>query len=1135
METATSAPPSHVEGLPFNPHASTIASMSNSHPRPNHGEATQRRHHNDDTGHRRPRYPNPPRVGGLSAVPPVIGNQVGNGVASGRTNDRGAPRRRPREDKDTSRNRSPAPNSSNGDGASTSQSRPPRRRKPAAPLMDASIPPTSAEAGNNGAVQPHLNPRNRSRRNPTSITNTDDALPAPRKDGGRRANFGSGLTNPDSTGPSTTAHKPNQSRHKAKKPSAGPIGDDLTSTLIHGLSTYPYPDCPICFSSIRPEQAIWSCSPSIPTIPSSDSSAQYCWTAFHVKCIRSWAEKSVKDVAEAWRARGESDKKGDWRCPGCQAKRETVPSGYWCFCNASAEPKPLRLSTPHSCGNSCSRPRESGCGHPCPLSCHPGPCPPCQITTRLECYCPKKAILAFRCGIDAKGKDKGGRDLSCGAICGRTLSCGKHPCNKICHEGDCGQCQVKDMARCWCGKEEKEIGCGEGREVQCFIEGQSPWIGRFTCDSTCERVFDCGIHKCEKSCHPPSSTPATCPWSPSKISHCPCGRSTIAPSSSASQSHYTFPARLNCSSPIPTCDSTCSRPHPACSHPCKAKCHTGPCPPCSVQIVRPCRCGSSTKSLACYEVHSAWAEDGEVEEKEILCDRQCAALRACGRHQCRRLCCPLASLAVNVGKKGRRRVAAVDDGPGIGEEQGGLHECDLVCGKMLSCGNHRCEQRDHKGVCPPCLRSSFEELVCTCGRTVYEPPIPCGTRIQCHYPCPRPPLACGHPTTPHACHDDTVPCPPCAHLASKLCACGKKTIPNVRCSLETEKVSCGTVCGKLMTCGFHHCERLCHGDECGSCSAPCGKSRKSCLPNHHPCTKPCHAPSSCSETEPCQSLVTLTCPCGRIKQSVHCGRSVSHRSGHQHSTPKCSNDCQIAKRNARLADALGITENKAAAQTTYNDELVVFARANAKFLGDVEKAFADFVASEKRTQVLPHMPMERRKFVHDLANIYRIDTQMVDQEPHRSVQLLRRIDTRVPAPVLSIFIGSSAPPPNLGKLADLRAIRGSQSPSWRPTGTTSAHPPSKPSTPVNAPQVGSGPVQAQRGWTSVVARAGPSSSLAAPKPTASLAGLTVGSTGVGASSSTSHGGSASVSRLASPANVPPVSNVAVPESWEDDV
>ena len=43
------------------------------------------------------------------------------------------------------------------------------------------------------------------------------------------------------------------------------------------------------------------------------------------------------------------------------------------------------------------------------------------------------------------------------------------------------------MARCWCGKEEKEIGCGEGEERQCFVEGQPPWMGRFSCDNLCER------------------------------------------------------------------------------------------------------------------------------------------------------------------------------------------------------------------------------------------------------------------------------------------------------------------------------------------------------------------------------------------------------------------------------------------------------------------------------------------------------------------------------------------------------------------------------------------------------------------------------------------------------------------------
>ena len=123
------------------------------------------------------------------------------------------------------------------------------------------------------------------------------------------------------------------------------------------------------------------------------------------------------------------------------------------------------------------------------------------------------------------------------------------------------------------------------------------------------------------------------------------------------------------------------------------------------------------------------------------------------------------------------------------------------------------------------------------------------------------------------------------------------------------------------------------------------------LPDLHPCTRACHAPSTCPETEPCESLITLSCPCGRIRQSVLCGHHRS--SGHGHNTagaPKCSNDCLIAKRNARLADALGISVESrdksgagagATAVVTYSDELVGFARINLKFLSLVEKTLAE--------------------------------------------------------------------------------------------------------------------------------------------------------------------------------------------------
>ncbi|KAF8629368.1 hypothetical protein AX17_005664 [Amanita inopinata Kibby_2008] len=956
-------------------------------------------------------------------------------------------------------------------------------------------------------------------------------------------------------------------RSKPTRPSAvRPQAGDLTSTLIRSLSTRPYPDCPICFSPIHPLQPIWSCSPSIPQVlsPEEDESTptpQYCWTTFHVKCIGSWASKSVKTLEEAWRARGEMNKKGEWRCPGCQAKREIVPAGYWCFCNSIPDPKPSRIATPHSCGNSCSRPRESGCGHPCPLLCHPGPCPPCQITTQIPCPCPRHKLIAFRCGeehmsLKGKGKDSekistGTVAVSCGDICGRVLDCGKHTCSRICHADECGVCEVREEARCYCGRISKETRCGEGKAITCSVRNVGEnrlesWVGRFECERICDRPFDCGAHLCQKQCHPPSTEPAQCPFSPRKVTHCPCGKHAIAPpdtgtlvpsasstlqssSSTIGDIQFTFPARVTCTAPIPTCNSPCGKILTSCGHPCAEKCHLGACPPCGVPLVRPCRCGYTSREIKCGEFN---AIEGE---KEIFCDRPCTALRACGRHECRRVCCPLASLSFGsasgggTGGKGKKgRAVGIEDlrSTGIGEEEGGLHECDLVCGRMLTCGNHRCERKDHKGPCPSCLRSSFEEMVCFCGRTVIEPPIPCGTKIVCNYQCPRPPPPCGHPRTPHTCHEDPVPCPPCAFLAKKPCACGKKEVDNVRCSLEREKVSCGVTCGKLMSCGFHHCQRLCHAGECGRCTAQCGKDRKLCLPAHHPCTRPCHAPSICPEDEPCQSFITISCPCGRMKQSVRCGRCESRPSGSQsQSLLKCTSQCEIAKRNARLADALGITaetreragKGMAGGQVVYPEEVVAFAKANWKFVPLVEKALADFVTSDKKTQVLPHMPLDRRKFVQSLAGIYRIDVQIVDQEPRRSVQLLRRLDTRTPTPLLSAHITSSMPAArNLGKLVDLKSLSsaGASSSSRRAPPKTGSPPP-----------ISGIAASGVRGWGTGV---GGTSSTPAPASALASSAASTGSRVPSRSSTPKVGDPAAI--IKGPVDV---GDEEIPDNWED--
>lgn len=103
---------------------------------------------------------------------------------------------------------------------------------------------------------------------------------------------------------------------------------------------------------------------------------------------------------------------------------------------------------------------------------------------------------------------------------------------------------------------------------------------------------------------------------------------------------------------------------------------------------------------------------------------------------------------------------------------------------------------------------------------------------------------------------------------------------------------------------------------------------------------------------------------------MRCGRSTSNPSGRS-DVIKCTTECEIAKRNARLADALGISpaarDKNTGGPPVYSEEVLGFARMNDKFLGVVEKAFAEFVSSAKKTQVLPHMPLERRKFVIEVC------------------------------------------------------------------------------------------------------------------------------------------------------------------------
>lgn len=740
---------------------------------------------------------------------------------------------------------------------------------------------------------------------------------------------------------------------------------DLRSRLVLELSTGQY-DCAICYSCITTKSAVWACS--------------QCHTVLHLPCVKRWARSSVEKVEEqnamqddaAMRAR-----KGTWRCPGCQFAREQVPTVYRCWDGRVQDPVGGKGVPPHSCGKPCAKDR---CMHGCAAGvCHPGPCPPCPITITRRCFCGAQQI-SLRCSqMQASPATDPSGGVSCGGQCGKLLGCETHRCTKLCHAGPCAPCEEQIEARCYCGREHKQMRCGQGTgKTSTSAANGSQWTGRWSCERECGKLFDCGKHACKRPCHLLEPSPAACPFSPARIQTCPCGAEPLNAD------------RMSCTDPVKTCSRTCGKML-SCGHTCSHTCHLGPCPPCAVPVTTPCRCGETKKRLPCHERQREEAEGGQ----EVLCQTVCRSLRLCGKHECRRTCCPLYFQAKNKSKRRPTYEELLEQDPA------GYHTCDNTCGKVLTCGLHRCEAACHRGPCPPCLQASFEEMACHCGRTVLEPPVPCGTQVKCHFPCARPPPLCGHPQVSHDCHDDQEACPPCIHLVEKPCMCGKNVVANVPC--HRARVSCGQTCNAVLQCGFHRCTSICHEQgKCGPCRQTCGKPRKC----GHPCPEPCHAPAACPETEPCQAWVTLLCACGNIQQRVRCGSSL-HNPVEQDRTLQCTDACLVAQRNAKLAEALGL--NPVQQQIRYQPREYPLSAlsyygtnsSNRRWCEEMEATLTDLIRSPRHAILLHPSTPSQRQFMHDLADVFRLQSEDVDEEPRRSVAIRRSLHAQVPTPTLA--------------------------------------------------------------------------------------------------------------------------------------
>ncbi|KAI9476112.1 MAG: hypothetical protein EXX96DRAFT_575824 [Benjaminiella poitrasii] len=214
-----------------------------------------------------------------------------------------------------------------------------------------------------------------------------------------------------------------------------------------------------------------------------------------------------------------------------------------------------------------------------------------------------------------------------------------------------------------------------------------------------------------------------------------------------------------------SCEQLCKR-HKVCPHECVLPCHPGPCPPCnSMGPVVTCYCGRISRQSRCVET--------------------------------------------DYSTKG--------------------FSCTDVCDELLGCGKHRCKEKCHVGICPPCELEEVQS--CYCGR--HERTSRCGSGKQLqlrghigYYNCTEK-CDTAYPCGQHYCQKSCHPCTansqtcPADPSVVKSCPCGAHTVVELlsgsdRTACTDPIPTCDSVCNKVSVCG-HRCLEKCHTGDCPPC------------------------------------------------------------------------------------------------------------------------------------------------------------------------------------------------------------------------------------------------------------------------------------------------------------------------------
>lgn len=369
------------------------------------------------------------------------------------------------------------------------------------------------------------------------------------------------------------------------------------------------------------------------------------------------------------------------KCMPLPAERKTCKYApdrvHTCYCGKMEVSKLQRTSCEDpipECDAVCGK--ELVCGCTCLAKCHSGPCE-CFNIKQAKCSCEMASYL-----VSCKSLQMGFQP-KCHHRCNATLSCKRHL-----HRQEC--CAFEQVAL----SRERENRRNRRDNIRVdYNEQLMAMEPVHICTQPCNRLKECGVHRCEALCH--AGKCGVCLESDSTDLVCDCGKTVV-------------PAPVRCGTKL-DCQQPCLRRLP-CGHKSMVhKCHGDEknCPNCTEPVTKRCNCGEKeVKNIPCSV-------------KSVSCSKICKEKIECG-HPCNRAC-----------------LKACVDG-----EHSPVESCQFLCKKVKPSCPHICLQKCHKAsglACDAVICDRPVTISCKCGRMTRK--VKCGAsksssaRIGSTYDC----------------------------------------------------------------------------------------------------------------------------------------------------------------------------------------------------------------------------------------------------------------------------------------------------------------------------------------------------------------------------------------------------------------